>query len=53
MAYSLFDLAKSIEARAARQRSRRRFTEVQHDPHLARDIGVPYRPRPPVRIDQW
>lgn len=53
MSYSLFDLAAKLDARAARRRSRRRLADVQSDPHLARDIGLPYRPRPQVRIDRW
>ena len=53
MSFSLFDLAARIEKRAAHRRSLRRMANVQNDPHLARDVGLPYRPRPHVRVDQW
>lgn len=53
MPFSLFDLAQKIEHRVQKRRSLKRLNEVQSDPHLARDIGVPYRPREPFRIDTW
>ena len=53
MGFSLFDLAREIETRASERRMRRRQAEVQRDPHLARDVGLPYRPDPKVRIDKW
>ena len=53
MSYSLFDLARALEANAAKRRTKRRLSDVQHDPHLARDLGLPYRPRPHERVDQW
>ena len=53
MTFSLFDLARSLEARAEASRQKHRLADVQRDPHLARDIGLPYRPRPAVRVDQW
>ena len=53
MAFSLFDLARKIDKLAANKRSVRRLHDITHDPHLSRDIGVPYRPRPKVRVDRW
>ena len=53
MGFSLFDLARSIEKRASGRRARRQLTDVQRDPHLSRDLGLPYRPLPKLRIDRW
>ena len=53
MANPLFHLAQNLTARRERRRSLRRLKEVQNDPHLARDVGLPYRPRPPVKTDKW
>lgn len=53
MAFPLFDLAKRLEAKAQSVRTLRRLADVQSDAHLARDVGLPYRPRPQVRIDRW
>ena len=53
MTFPLFHLAKSLDRRAQKRRSLRKLVDLQTDPHLARDIGVPYRPRPPVRVDRW
>lgn len=53
MPFELFSLARRLEARATERRNRKRLADVQRDPHLARDLGLPYRPRPAVRIDKW
>lgn len=53
MANPLFHLAQNLAARSERRRNYRRLRDVQHDPHLARDVGVPYRPRPPVKREKW
>lgn len=53
MTFPLFDLAAGLDARATRRRNRKRLADVQSDPHLARDLGLPYKPRPPVRVDRW
>ena len=53
MSFSLFELARKLEAQSSERRSRQRLADVQRDPHLARDIGLPYRPAPTVRIDRW
>lgn len=53
MTFPLHDLARVLEARHARKRTLRRLHQLQADPHLARDIGVAYRPRPHPRVDQW
>ncbi|MDA8584685.1 hypothetical protein N9L47_00280 [Rhodobacteraceae bacterium] len=53
MANPLFHLAQALEARAAKRRSFRRLKDVQNDPHLARDVGLPYRRQHDVKIDRW
>ncbi len=53
MTHPLFHLAKILSDRNARRRSLRRLKDVERDPHLARDVGLPYRPRPMVRVDKW
>lgn len=53
MPYSLFDLAARLERRANDRRSLRRLAQVQRDPHLARDIGMPYLPPMHPRVDKW
>jgi len=53
MANPLFQLAQNLTARAERRRALRRLRDVQNDPHLARDVGLPYRPRPPAETNKW
>ena len=53
MANPLFQLAQNLALRAERRRNFRRLKEVQSDPHIARDVGLPYRPRPHEGTDRW
>lgn len=53
MAHPLFDLIEKIEKRNRKKRSYRAAEDVQTDPHLARDVGLPFKPRPKVRVDLW
>ncbi len=53
MANPLLTLATRLERIAAERRARRARELVQSDPHLARDIGLPYRPREPRRVEPW
>ncbi len=53
MAFPLFSLADRIVERRTQLRSRRALKEVLSDPHLARDLGLPYQPREPRRPEQW
>ena len=53
MPFSLFDLARRLEQGAKVRHTKRHLRDVQTDPHLARDIGVPYRPREPARTEEW
>lgn len=50
MPFPLFEFAKKLEAR---NRDKRLMAEFQSDRHLARDAGLPYKPRPLTRLDQW
>lgn len=50
MPFPLFEFARKLEARG---RDKRRIAEIQSDPHLARDAGLPFKPRPLTRLDQW
>ena len=52
MANPLFQLAQNLTARTERRRSFRRLKEVQSDPRIARDVGLPYRPRPHQGTDR-
>ncbi len=53
MAHPLFHLAARLEKRRTRARTLRAQDLVQSDPHLARDVGLPHRPAPKVRVDLW
>lgn len=53
MTFPLFELARRLEGRAKEKRAMRKLADLQSDPHLARDIGMPYQPRPLTRIDKW
>ena len=53
MPHPLFSLAERLERHAEARARRRAMERAQADPHLARDVGLPYRPAPKVRIDRW
>ncbi|MCG6882766.1 MAG: hypothetical protein LJE62_03300 [Silicimonas sp.] len=53
MPFPLFLLADAIDRHAAERRSRRRLADIQTDPHLSRDLGLPFRPHPRTRTEQW
>ncbi len=53
MAHPLFHLAARLEKRRTRARTLRAQDLAQTDPHLARDVGLHYRPAPKVRVEQW
>ena len=50
MRHPLLSLAERLGRRAARGRTRHAIEQVQADPYLARDIGLPYRDRSERRI---
>ena len=53
MAHPLFHLARRLEKRRQDHRSQQALRKAQADPHLARDIGLPFRPRPKLDVNQW
>ncbi len=53
MTFPLFSLADRIAKQRTRVRQRRALADVQSDPHLARDIGLPFEPREPRTPEQW
>lgn len=54
MSHPLFNLARKLERRRrANLRTRRAMDLALNDPHLARDVGLPYRPAPKPRTDLW
>jgi hypothetical protein len=53
MRHPLRSLAYRLARHGARGRTRHAIEQVQADPHLARDIGLPYRPRRERRITLW
>ncbi len=53
MAHHLFRLAEQLERHAQKTRAKRAMEQAQANPHLARDVGLPHRPLPKVRFDQW
>ena len=53
MAHPLFHLARRLEKRRQDRRTLEAARKAQADPHLARDVGLPYRPAPKIRPDFW
>ncbi len=53
MPHPLRALANRLDQRRLDRRTRRDIKLVETDPHLARDIGVPHRPRTERRITLW
>ena len=53
MAHPLHALAERMERRAKARRSLHALRKVEADPHLARDVGLPYRHTPKERTDLW
>lgn len=50
---SLHSLAKRLQDDTKQRRTWRAIAEAQSDPHLARDMGLPHRPKPTRRTDLW
>ncbi len=53
MAHPLLSLARKLEQRREALRLRHDLNGVINDPHIARDVGLPYVPTPKPRIDRW
>lgn len=54
MSHPLFNLARKLEKRRRTDATTLRAMDAALcDPHLARDIGLPYRPAPKPRVDLW
>ena len=53
MRHPLHALAERLGRHAERGRTRHAIEQVQADPHLARDIGLPYRRRPKRQVTLW
>ena len=53
MPHPLFHLARRLENRRRFRRTVEAGRKVQSDPHLARDVGLPYRPPTPIRTSDW
>lgn len=49
MTHPYLSLSRAVQ----RRRDARTVRDVQANPHIARDIGQPYRPQPARRIDLW
>ena len=53
MANPLFHLARRLEKRKHHRRTLEAARKAQSDPHIARDLGLPYVPPSPFRADSW
>lgn len=53
MPHPLLFLADKLDRLMAERRGRRAGHDVQADPHIARDIGLPYRPQKKQRPELW
>lgn len=53
MPYSIFNRSSRLRAPVPGDLRCDASAEVQHDAHLARDIGLPYRPLPRRRTEAW
>ena len=53
MAHPLIKLAERLERRAQARANKRNAEIALSDPHIARDVGLPYRPRPRIKVDLW
>lgn len=53
MAHPLLTLARKLEQRNKLRRNKRDLKRAITDPHVARDVGLPYHPKPILRTDQW
>ncbi|MDA9865412.1 hypothetical protein N9C96_01920 [bacterium] len=53
MAHPLHTLAGKLEKLTAERKSRHAMHAAIADPHLARDVGLPHKPRHIPRVDRW
>lgn len=53
MTHPLLSLARKLEQRRIERQSVHAPKHAMPDPHLAHDLGLPYRPHPARRVDLW
>ncbi|MEM7719600.1 MAG: hypothetical protein AAF222_10385 [Pseudomonadota bacterium] len=53
MTHPLHSFIERLERRAERNRDKRALRQTQADPHLARDIGLPFKPARARKPELW
>ena len=50
MPHRLLMMADKLETRRRSRRAARQIDQIENDPHLSRDAGIPYQPAPRHRL---
>ena len=53
MTHPLFDLADALDRYRKRRRGQEALNDALADPHRARDVGLPHRPRHLTELRKW
>lgn len=53
MTHPIHTFLSRLERDARRRRTHRDMERVQADPHLARDVGLPFKPAALRKPEQW